>query len=159
MRKAEIIFGIVSIALAAVFFVVSASFPTARGHDVGMAFYPRILVVLIVLLSLVVILESVMKMRGASVSEEESQPLFETAEGGVRRVLLVIGLTLVYAYLLGIVGFVVVTPLYLLILMASLKAGKLWKMILISVATTLVIYVAFRIFLRIPLPIGIFRIG
>ena len=159
MRKAEIIFGIAAIALAALFFVISGSFPSARGHDVGMAFYPRILVVLIVLLSLAVIIESVKKMRGASASEEDAQPLFETAEGGVRRVLLVIGLTLAYAYLLGILGFVVVTPFYLLILMMSLKAGKLWKMILISAATTLVIYVAFRIFLRIPLPIGIFRIG
>ena len=61
MKKAEITFGAASILFASLFFVLAGDFPAARAPDVGMAFYPRILVILIIILSSIIILHGVRK--------------------------------------------------------------------------------------------------
>jgi uncharacterized membrane protein YwaF len=70
MKKAEIIFGAASILFASLFFVLSGSFPAARAPDVGMAFYPRILVILIIILSVIIILHGVRKKTGSRIRRD-----------------------------------------------------------------------------------------
>ncbi len=153
MRKAEITFGVAAILFAALFFILAGAFPEPKSRDVGMAFYPRILSGLIVLLSLSVIYQAIRKKRPESSGQE---PMFDTEEGGLKRVFLMIGLTVVYQQVIGFAGFLVVTPIYLIILMLVFHAASLWRIVLISGSTTLVIYLAFQRMLKIPLPTGIF---
>ena len=156
MKKAEIIFGAASILFASLFFVLAGSFPGARAPDVGMAFYPRILVVLIILLSASIILQAIRKRPVAESVENDVVPFFDTVDGGLKRVLIMIGMTIIYQQLLTVGGFLVITPIYLIILMLVFHASSWWKIVLISLATTLFIYIAFQVLLKIPLPTGIF---
>lgn len=156
MKKAEIIFGAASILFASLFFILAGDFPAARAPDVGMAFYPRILVIIIILLSSIIILHGIRKKEASQSEEAETLPFFDTENNGLKRVLIMIALTVIYQQLLTVAGFLVITPIYLIILMLVFHASSWWKIGLISLATTLFIYIAFQILLKIPLPTGIF---
>jgi hypothetical protein len=153
LRKAEVIFGVAAILLAALFFVLSGSFPDSRSREVGMAFYPRVVSTIIFLLSLTVIYEAIKKKRP---EPADQKPLFAMKDGGFFRALIMIGMTLVYLLVLSYLGFLIITPIFLIILMMVYKASSMWKIVLISGVTTLVVYVTFQLFLKIPLPTGIF---
>ena len=154
MKKAEIVFGTTSILFALLFFVLAGSFPEPRAQDVGMAFYPRILVGLIIVLSLIIIFQAFKKQRPGE--DEEQVPFFDTSDNGLRRVIIMIVLTVIYQQTINLGGFLIVTPIYLIILMLVFRASSPWKIVLISSLTTFVIYLSFQILLKIPLPTGIF---
>ncbi len=154
MRKAEIIFGIATILFAAVFIFLSGSFPDSRGDDVGMAFYPKMLSFIIVALSAIVIFQGVKRPKPAA--GEKTEPIFDREDNGIFRVVVMIIMTLIYASVLGFLGFLVISPLYLIVLMLVFKAGTIKKIVLVSCLTTLAIYVVFQRLLLIPLPTGIF---
>ncbi|WP_319477206.1 tripartite tricarboxylate transporter TctB family protein [Marispirochaeta aestuarii] len=152
-KKAEIVFGGAAILFALLFFILAGDFPGARGHDVGMAFYPRVLSVLIIVLSFIVIFQGITR---KETETESTGTLFYTEDNGVRRVVLLILATLIYPYLLQYAGFLILTPVYLGFLMWVIGAGKLPRILLLSVLTTVLIYVIFQRMLKIPLPTGLF---
>ena len=155
MRKAEVIFGTATILVAVLFIALAGSFPDSRGDDVGMAFYPRMMGFIIIALSTVVIFQSFRKKPETSTGEKE-EPFFDIEDKGIYRVLVMIAMTLFYASVLGVLGFLVITPIYLIVLMFIFKAGSVKRILLVSVLTTLAIYIVFQRLLLIPLPTGIF---
>src|SRR5699024_8232091 len=66
------------------------------------------------------------------------------------------GLTLVYILTIDFLGYFIVTPLFIFISLIYLKASKFITAILISLIIPLFIYVIFRTFLNIPIPMGVF---
>ncbi len=152
-KKAEIVFGGAAVLFALLFFILAGNFPGARGHDVGMAFYPRVLSILIIVLSVIVILQGITRKETESESRES---LFYTEDKGVQRVVLLILATLIYPYLLQYAGFLILTPVYLGFLMWVIKAGKAKKILFLALLTTVLIYVVFQRLLKIPLPTGLF---
>ena len=152
-KKAEIVFGGAAIVLALLFFTLAGDFPGARGHDVGMAFYPRVLSILIIGLSLIIIFQGINR---NETEAESTETLFYREEKGVQKVILLIIATLIYPFVLQYAGFLILTPVYLGFLMWIIGAGKIQRIVLLSVLTTVLIYVIFQRLLKIPLPTGLF---
>jgi putative tricarboxylic transport membrane protein len=75
---------------------------------------------------------------------------------GLRRLLLVVGVTVVFVALLNVIGMVVGTVLFLIVLMRFLDRCA-WPLTLtVALATAAFIYLVFARWLRVPLPVGLF---
>ncbi|MDR3354568.1 MAG: tripartite tricarboxylate transporter TctB family protein, partial [Synergistaceae bacterium] len=61
----------------------------------------------------------------------------------------------VYIYLIPIVGFFVMTPVYITLSYMYLKAAKFTASLVISVAFSAFVYALFVWFLKLPVPLGI----
>jgi hypothetical protein len=61
----------------------------------------------------------------------------------------------VYIYLIPVVGFFVMTPLYIFLVYMYLKAVKAWIALVISVVFSGFIYALFVSFLKLPVPLGL----
>jgi hypothetical protein len=65
------------------------------------------------------------------------------------------GLLLLYAFLMEKTGFLVSTPVVLVLCMAGVLRMRNWRFIaLMSIGTTLVCWIVFAVLLRVPLPRG-----
>lgn len=111
--------------------------------------YPRFMIGIMMVLALLVIIRSFMR---SSVKKTWGE-LFEGVEW--KRLLFVLLGSLGYLFLVNVLGFFVTTIIYLLITMIVLKANRLTILISIPVFT-LVLYLIFRVFLKVPLPTGYF---
>jgi len=151
VRKAEITAALTVLVIVVIFYFQTTELPPPIGHDVGGAFYPRLLMGGLVILSLSLLFGALTGKR-----TESEAPVFHVKEGGLVRVLIVIGATIAYQQIVRWFGFLLVTPLYLLLLMGLLRAGKPWLMVVVSLAVTLVVWGIFSEFLKVPLPTGIF---
>jgi len=149
-KKAEIILSLMFIAIAGYFYYLSTSLREPAGGDVGGAFYPRILIIGMVLLSINMIVGAIRKN-----TFDEEGPLFDLKEGGLYRVLIAVGLSVIYFFTLDIGGFLITSTIFLIALMTMMKAGKIWFRIIISLAVVLIVWYVFMVFLRVPLPRGI----
>lgn len=86
----------------------------------------------------------------SKVEEEEEE---DKEEVDIKQLLFVIVTSGVYVALMNIVGYVVSTLVYLLVMLFGLKLEKK-KAILIGVGFTIFIYVLFKVALKVPLPKG-----
>ena len=148
-RKAEIIGSILFVLFAGGFFWLTLGLRPSPGPDVGGAFYPRILIFFTLVLSLKLLITSIID------KDTDKQIIFDLKEGGLKRVILVIIISLIYLYVLETVGFLVLTPIYLFVLLSIIDAKKIPIRIVISIVTVGVIWFLFQNFLNIPFPSGI----
>ncbi len=148
-KKAEIIWALIFIAFGAVFYYLTLDLRPSAGPDVGGAFYPRLLVYGTFILSLKLLYNALKK------DKEESEELFDFEDGGFRDVILVIILSFIYLYLLKIIGFLLLTPVYLFLLLTIIEAKNFAYRIVISILTTAVVMYVFQNFLNVPFPAGI----
>lgn len=73
----------------------------------------------------------------------------------LRMVIGTFGLLMLYSFLLEKTGFLVSTPIVLVLCMAGLLRMRRWRFIgLMSIGTTLVCWIVFALLLRVPLPRG-----
>lgn len=86
----------------------------------------------------------------SKVEEEEEE---DKEEVDIKQLLFVIVTSGVYVALMNIVGYVVSTLVYLLVMLFGLKLEKK-KAILIGVGFTIFIYLLFKVALKVPLPKG-----
>ncbi len=111
----------------------------------GPGFLPFGLAIILIALSLALILKSWKKEMG---------PVPFWPKRGWLRPLLGVGIFLLYAFILGPVGFIFTTFLFLILWMRIIE-GIRWVTILsISVGVTAVLYFIFEYFLEVPLPAG-----
>jgi len=148
-KKAEIIWAIVFIAFAGVFYYMSMNLRPSSGPDVGGAFYPRLLVYITLILSFKLLYNALRK------GNEDSVKIFDFKSRDFWNVILVIIISFVYLYLLNIIGFLLLTPVYLFLLLTIIEAKKITYRVLISIVTTGVIMFVFQNFLNVPFPNGI----
>ena len=133
--------------LCGIFFIESLNYPN------HVALLPQILIILISLLAIGMSVEYYYKNKKAENNENENN---ENEKVNLKDLFIMGGLTLVYILTIDFLGYFIVTPLFIFISLIYLKASKFITAILISLIIPLFIYVIFRTFLNIPIPMGVF---
>jgi putative tricarboxylic transport membrane protein len=138
--------GLCLLLLSCAVWILSASFPPSDiANTPGPAFFPRLVVLILVGLTGLMFLENVRK--------NENSRLFDWASPGMVRNLLLFVLSAVYCGLLGYIGFLILTPICLLVMMLIMqRKGMLGWMMFSSLAATAAIYLVFQVLLDVPLP-------
>jgi hypothetical protein len=125
-----------------------------EGHDVyaklGPAFWPELLLICLMVLSLLVAVDAFRERKKADPEKQESSKL----DGGKLRLLMAIGFIVLYFFLMKIVGFIALTPFFLIAFMYLLGERKKAWMIGISLGMTVLIVYVFTKAMYVPLPRG-----
>jgi|GEM_PF-518576 len=173
-RYKEPIAAIFLFLLAGLYFIAGFTVRKTTGSDVGSAFVPRILSVLLAFLSGIYFFSSLKKARKLTepdglmpgnsrsdsrvgLSSETVNPVNTGAKLN-RKVLFTIILLGLYVFLLGPLGFIVASCLYLffqILLLGEKGNRKPWLTLAVSILTTLAVYSAFVFGLRLMLPRGV----
>lgn len=137
------------------------------GPFANSAFYPRLVAFVIVSLSILLIISSLIKKRGEAPlsSVEKKEPAPEKSPSGETialeqdrvssRVLVAIALVLVvYTLLLDRFGYLIVTPFLMVVLFWLLRIRKWITVLLLSVISTVALYLFFSTVLEVILPPG-----
>ncbi|MEO8410476.1 MAG: tripartite tricarboxylate transporter TctB family protein [Propionivibrio sp.] len=137
MKQGSVIAGILLVVLAGALWIGSASFPA------GSMGFPRAIAVVIVVLTALMLVENA-SIKDFAAFDWQHFNYFRTISAGA--------ITCVYMAQLAYVGFLVSTPIYLLIMMYVMEKGSLWTKIAAALGTTGVIYFVFAYLLDVPLP-------
>ena len=164
--KRDIIAGGVFGIGAVVLFAVASGYPVRSGQPVAVSpgFYPRILAMLMAVLSLIQIISAVaatVKAGKKDVPAEEPLPGVWKDRNAFLLFCLTLGSLILYPFLMELLGFALTGFLFLGTLIYALSAGHrkgkaLALIAALTLAITLLTYLVFRLFLRIPFPSGIF---
>ena len=130
--------------------IMTASFPPSDDPGIpGPIFFPRVVVIIMVVLTVLMAVENV--------RTNDKSKLFDLANPGLKRNVRLFVISATYCFLLNYIGFLILTPIVLLIMMFALKRQGLfgWK-IFSSFAATAAIYLVFEVLLDVPLPIWSF---
>jgi len=114
----------------------------------GPGFFPFGLAICLILLSLVLIFRNWKK---------KSLPAPFWHRRTWLRPLLAVVILVFYALVIGKLGFIITTFIFLLIWMGVIERLRWRTLISISIGTTVVIYLIFRLFLEVPLPLGFLK--
>ncbi|WP_170977340.1 tripartite tricarboxylate transporter TctB family protein [Halorussus salinisoli] len=126
-------------------FVASRDFPSGFGDSPGAAFFPRLIVSIITLLAGVLFVWSV-------VSSETRT--YDVSATDVRRFAVPVTLLVMYVALMPILGFVIDTVAFLVVLTLYSGVKSYWRSGALAVGLSLALHYVFGEFLHIPLPEG-----
>ncbi|BCJ87701.1 tripartite tricarboxylate transporter TctB family protein [Effusibacillus dendaii] len=144
MKKGEMMISIIIISLCIVFLWMLRDFPPALSkEDVGPALFPGILLGVLLILSIV---QLFMSIRGKSILVKLVDNKLQIVAGG---------LLLLYILLIPILGYLLVTPLFLVILSRLLKVKSWMVSVFYSLAMSGLIWYFFEKVSGVPLPSGI----
>lgn len=116
---------------------------------------PRILIVIIILLSVAMVVEAYFKeKRELKVSAESSEENEDTAKTNYVRVIVFTLLIALYIYSIKPIGYFIATPIYVIAAYLYLKATSFKYILLVSLGFTAFVYVLFVVFLKLPIPLG-----
>lgn len=121
---------------------------------------PRLLVVLIFLLSGAMLIDYAVRRRRKAAGkpvDEVTAPLFEPFFAGVNipRAGLFVAAIVAYVLLLEPVGYFIVTPVFLLGTLLFLRACGLWLAVAVAAVAPILVYFVFVWLLSLPVPMGI----
>lgn len=137
-------------AISAAIWIMTASFPPSDNPSIpGPVFFPRVVAIIMVVLAVLMAVENV--------RTNDNNKLFDLANPGLKRNVRLFVISAAYCFLLNYIGFLILTPIVLLIMMFALKRQGLlgWK-IFSSFVATAAIYLVFEVLLDVPLPIWSF---
>jgi uncharacterized membrane protein len=139
------LFSFFTLGLSAFFFYQSGTLPG------GAALLPKLIAGLVALFSAMMIAQAY-RSGGAEKSggRDETSPMIN-----VKRAACFTAMIAVYIYLIPIVGFFVMTPVYITLSYMYLKAANFAAALLISAGFSAFIYALFVWFLKLPVPLGI----
>lgn len=151
MRRADRIAGAVLLASAVAFSAGALKYYTYWGPDgPGSAFLPFWLGVIMAVLA-------AMLLAGALRSRDPGAEWLPKGEG-LKRLALVLGVTIAFVALLKIVGMILGTALFLVVLMRVLDRSS-WPLTLsVAAATAGLNYLVFTYWLRVPFPVSVLGI-
>lgn len=151
MRRADRIAGAVLLASAVAFSAGALKYYTYWGPDgPGSAFLPFWLGVIMAVLA-------AMLLAGALRSRDPGAEWLPKGEG-LKRLALVLGVTIAFVALLKIVGMILGTALFLVVLMRVLDRSP-WPLTLsVAAATAGLNYLVFTYWLRVPFPVSVLGI-
>jgi hypothetical protein len=119
------------------------------GFFMGPGFFPLILAFALLCLTLFLLISSITAKGPSGV-----KPLFQRLKGGLesRRFLIIAGWTAIYVALIGTIPFLFINFIYFFGIFFYLKVGRLWKVIILSLGSSLLVgYITPWIF-DMPLP-------
>lgn len=151
MKKIANVTACIFIAIAVVFFVMSLSFPPGSNGAVGPGYFPRIMCVLVVFLSVIELATS----RHEKISEEQAEVKIFKKEN--LRVWLTMGITLVYIVCIKEIGFIVSSIVFQYGLNTYFKVHEKNKIVfaVLPLIVVAVLYFVFHNLLHVNLPKGL----
>ena len=147
MKNVDIGVGIGLLILSSSIFWYAGSFKGLTVHGYGPDLFPRVLALFMSFLAILLIINAFL---GKSLEKED-----HIDPKGFLRVLVSIGICIVYLVLVNLLGFLTSTVLFLFVLMALLKQKRIILRIISSVTVSIIVWAIFRYFLVIPLPDGL----
>ncbi|MFS0646086.1 tripartite tricarboxylate transporter TctB family protein [Siminovitchia sp. 179-K 8D1 HS] len=142
MKKANLMFAIIMMIVGLIAIIFTKDFVNNMPTDLGPSYYPIIISIITIILSILLILKSLIE------KGEESN---FTVQG-----LLKIGVGVVafsiYFYLMGKIGFIISTVLFMSLFMLTLGLRNWKTFVLVPIGSTVVIYYIFAVVLKIRLP-------
>lgn len=151
MKKLSNVIACIFIAVSIVFFIISLSFPPGSNGAVGPGYFPRIMCVLVIFLS---VLELILS-RGEKIPEELKElGLFKKEN---MRVWATMGTTLVYIICIKEIGFIVSSVVFMLGMNVYYKVYEKHKIlsVLLPFIVVAVLYFVFHNLLHVNLPKGL----
>jgi hypothetical protein len=152
MGMSDIICSALLLLLSVAFFVVTFSFPKLT-IALSPTVFPRFVTVSLFILSSILMIQGLRKRLTSHGEAAPSQPAVTLPKRSfVIRFLLLAACALLYALLLEPAGFILVTPPFISGAMLIFGDRKWYRIVLVSLLGTAVLYVVFRIIFRVPLP-------
>jgi len=154
LKKANIISAIIGMIFSIVTFGYTFTFKKFQNVPVGPEFFPRALAVVLFIFCTALLISSIIHKETAKEKEKGSptiSPLNKNMQKAIAGLLIIV----VYALLWEIVGFLIVTPIAVFLMIFLLGKRDYRNMIIVSIIATIVIFCAFKFLLSIELPMGI----
>lgn len=161
LKNRDIQSGILLLLVSGVMFVATLSFKKMTTTQIGPAFMPQVISILIALVSLAVIYEGYKKVKAGK--EVDSSIKNDDAEGtdkGVSYKPVIVSFILMafYVVIMPVIGFLITTAVFMFIQMMVLssKLERRWLLFaVVSVVSSVIIYYVFRNVFYIMLPSGL----
>jgi len=152
--KGELIFSLLIFLGSLLLYWVTGSFgrgTVLQGAQMGPAFWPRFILGSLILLSGIVSVGTIRKI----IKEKAWGESLMTMDRGKIRFFAAIGLSVAYLVLLPVLGFIAITPVFMIAFMVLLGEKSTGWIIGVSLAMTAVIVVLFTKAMYVPLPRGV----
>lgn len=137
-------------AIAVYAIVASMGFKTFKNSTVDPSAFPQIMAVGLLIFSLILLVMNVLKLR----SDEEEGPTLSIKDRGVRHMLMCVVVTVAYVALWDKIGFLILAPITMMVLMYMIDMRKWGVMAIVSIGLTLVVWLLFYKVLSISIPLG-----
>jgi putative tricarboxylic transport membrane protein len=147
----DVFLGILLIAFSLAVYALMYDFPSATvAEGMGPAFMPGILIFILIVLSITLITDGLARRKK---TDRPSQTLSSILGPNLKTPGILILIVSIYLVSLNSLGFLIATPAFILFTMittgASLKSG-----VLMGICLTGLVYAAFALALKVPLPAG-----
>ena len=140
--KLENIISCLFIYIVSIFFFFSSSnFPRDS------AAFPKVIALILTVLNTILLVQAFVKREKVKQKKERERIL------PIRTIFTAI-LTIAYILLVNIVGFILLTPIYIFIVSSELGYRNKAISIIVALATTFTIYLVFKVVLGVPVPNG-----
>ena len=140
--KLENIISCLFIYIVSIFFFFSSSnFPRDS------AAFPKVIALILTVLNTILFVQAFVKREKVKQKKERERIL------PIRTIFTAI-LTIAYILLVNIVGFILLTPIYIFIISSELGYRNKAISIIVALATTFTIYLVFKVVLGVPVPSG-----
>ena len=151
VKKANIIAAIIGMLFSVVAFVLTFTFKHFKNVPVGPEFFPRYLAVGMFICCAVLLLQNL------KVTKDNNYPAktLSLRDKGMQKMLIGVGIVLLYALLWNVLGFLLISPLALFAMMYLVGMHKYLRMGIISIVATVVVFCIFKFLLGIEMPMGI----
>ena len=149
MRKANIVCAVIGMIFSATAFIMTLSFKQFKNVPVGPEFFPRYIAIFLFICCAVLLIQSLM----TPLNKDTPGPALD--KKGILRLLLGIVIILVYILCWDFLGFIIMTPIVMFIIMMLLGLRRYPTMILFSFGAMAVIFCTFRYILGIDMPMGL----
>jgi len=150
MKKNDLVFGLIFIALGLFIFTQTVSYPSLEKGHPGPGLFPNLLALLFIIFGGVLIF----KARKQSVPKEAEEAIVPGPKR-ISNAFFVLGVTIIFVMAVNPVGFLITSAFLLFLLMKKLGVS-LFRSAGASLIITLFINLMFSKILRVPLPSGIF---
>ncbi len=155
MKKKDLVSSIVFLIVAGMLFIHTGTYPVKNSGSIVInpGFYPQLLGVVLALLSVILFFSS---LKGGT-QKEKDQEIWKTKKS-VFLFLLTIGLLVLYPLIMNYFGFATAAFVFLFTLIVALTENaksRILPILGISLGLTTIMYLVFKLFLRIPFPTGI----
>ncbi len=159
MKIISDVISLIFIAIAATFFGIAGGFPEGSDGATGPGWFPRIMCVIIIVLSVINLVTTHLRYRVSTDEEKEADRAVARRLVSKDNTIVWVSVVATLLYMIGIerIGFVVSSIAYMLIMSLYYKVPKITKVgtVVIPLAVTGVLYYVFTNLLHVVLPRGI----
>lgn len=148
MGKKEIFLSIVFIVISITIYILTYQFPH-QTVALSPKVYPRFISACLLILSVVLLIQGITGVKKNS-EQKKTKPILNKIF--ILRLLLMILLAFFYTRILSLTGYIIATPPFVAGAMLLFNEKRWIWIIAVSIITTALLYVLFRMIFRVPLP-------